>query len=384
VAVNVAIVYDRVNKFGGAERILQALHALYPTAPLFTSVYNPKTASWAKDFTVKTTFLQHIPFAKTNHEYIAPLIPMAFEDIHFDEFDVVISVTSEYGKGIITKPHTLHICYCLTPTRYLWSGYDEYFKDSFFKSLAEPAVSYLRNWDSMAAQRPDKYIAISKTVQSRIKKYYSRESDVIYPPVNLAASNWLLATNKKNEARSQKPIQHAQGEPGASSYLLVSRLVPYKRIDIAIEACNMVGLPLTIVGTGREYARLKALAGPTITFVQNLTDEALSRYYQDCTALLYTAHEDFGIAVVEAQSFGKPVIAYGMGGATETVKKGVTGEFFYTQTKEALGDVLKEFKPEKYDPKDCRDQAEKFSQARFMKEFKMQIEQIYKEYNKNR
>src|SRR3989338_8390229 len=190
--MKVALVYDRVNKWGGAERVLLALHELFPDAPLYTSVYDRKKASWADVFDpsagsgqgIKTSFLQKIPFS-TRHELFAALMPLAFESFSFDEYDLVISVTSEAAKGIITKPKTMHICYCLTPTRYLWSGYNDYFKNPYFRFISKPLVSYLRFWDKIAAQRPDAYIAISKEVQGRIKKYYGRESTVIYPSVTL-------------------------------------------------------------------------------------------------------------------------------------------------------------------------------------------------------
>ena len=180
--MKVALVYDRLNKWGGAERVLLALHKLFPQAPLYTSVYDSQKASWAKVFDVRTSFLQNFPFAMY-HELYAPLMPLVFESFNFDEFDLVISVTSEAAKGIITKPKTKHICYNLTPTRYLWSGYSEYFKNPIFRFLSLPVIVYLKFWDKIAAQRPDKYIAISKEVQSRISKYYGRESVVVYPPV---------------------------------------------------------------------------------------------------------------------------------------------------------------------------------------------------------
>src|SRR3990167_10742564 len=180
--MKVAVVYDRVNKWGGAERVLLALHEMFPDAPLYTSVYDERNAPWAKVFPrVYTSFLQKFPFAKSNHEFLALLMPLAFELFNFDEYDLVISVTSEAAKGIITKPETLHICYMLTPTRYLWSHYDLYFKNPILRFISKPAVNYLRNWDKIAAQRPDKIIAISTEVQRRIKKYYGRESDIVFP-----------------------------------------------------------------------------------------------------------------------------------------------------------------------------------------------------------
>src|SRR3989344_2621203 len=247
--MKVALVYDRVNKWGGAERVLLALHKIFPDAPLYTSVYDNDKAPWAKVFKIKTSFLQNFPFASQNHEFYAPLMPLVFESFGFDEYDLVISVTSEAAKGVLTKPKTKHVCLCLTPTRYLWSGYNNYFIDPIFKLISKPFVWYLRWWDRVAAKRPDIYIAISQEVRSRIKRYYQRESVVVYPPVELS-----------NKAKRTKHIT-----PNTKYFLVVSRLVPYKRIDVAIDACNALSYPLVIVGEGSEKKRLKELAGSTIT-----------------------------------------------------------------------------------------------------------------------
>ena len=188
--MRVALVYDRVNKWGGAERVLLALNKIFPKADLFTSVYNKEKAEWAKVFNVKTTFLQKFPLAKSSHQFYATLMPIAFENLNFEGYDLVISVTSESAKGIITKPETLHICYCLTPNRYLWSSFDDYFTNPLLRFISKPAVSYLRMWDKTSAQRPDKYIAISTAVKDRIKKYYGKDSEVIYPPSEMANDKW--------------------------------------------------------------------------------------------------------------------------------------------------------------------------------------------------
>jgi len=273
--MRVALVYDRLNKWGGAERVLLVLHKLFPDAPLYTSVYNKKKASWADVFDIRTSFLQKIPDASSSHEILAPLMPLAFESFSFDEYDLVISLTSESAKGIITKPHTLHVCYCLTPTRYLWSGYDEYFKNPYLRYLAKPAVSYLRMWDKVAASRPDRYIAISQEVKRRIKKYYDRDSEVIYPPVEFGRSTF----------------SSLGGNPPAPYFLIVSRLVPYKKIDIAIKVFNKLKLPLKIVGVGSEEKKLKNMSNNNIEFLGYLTDKELVRYYSDCCALIFPGIE---------------------------------------------------------------------------------------------
>jgi len=375
--MKVALVYDRANKWGGAERVLLALHKLFPDAPLYTAVYDRQKTPWADVFKVKTSFLQNLPFA-TRHELYAVLMPLAFESFSFDGFDLVISVTSEAAKGIITKPKTLHICYCLTPTRYLWSGYKDYFKNPFFRFISKPAVSYLRAWDKIAAQRPDAYIAISKEVQGRIKKYYGRESVVVYPPVTLVdGRRWKIEdSNLKMEDRrliypqasTLKNLPSTFYHP-SSYFLIVSRLVPYKRIDIAIRAFNKLKLQLKIVGIGSDENRLRSIAHPNIEFLGYLTERELVRYYKGCRALVFPGIEDLGLTILEAQSFGKPVIAFRGGGALETVIEDKTGEFFYPQTEEALIKKIKEFKISKYDPLKCIKNAERFSYARFRKEF---------------
>ncbi|CAN5120192.1 glycosyltransferase family 4 protein [soil metagenome] len=352
--MKVALVYDRVNKWGGAERVLLALHELFPDAPLYTSVYNAETAPWAKVFTVRTSFLQHFPFAKSSHELYALFMPLVFESFSFDEFDTVISITSEAAKGIITKPGTRHICYCLTPTRYLWSGYSEYFANYVLKFVSFPLISYLRFWDKISGSRPDQFVAISREVQKRISTYYKKDAVVIYPPVT-------LGTRYKVDTKAKKKQKQ-------DYFLIVSRLVSYKRIDLAIEACNRLKLPLKIVGTGMQEEYLKSIAGETIEFLGRLTDEQIIGYYCECTALLFPGSEDFGLTILEAQSFGKPVIAYKAGGALETIREGKTGEFFFPQTSAALERKLEKFKQNKYNSRDSIDQAKKFDKKQFFKQ----------------
>ena len=268
--MKVALVYDRVNKWGGAERVLLALHKLFPYAPLYTSVYDREKAPWAKVFDVKTSFLQRLPFA-TNHELFATLMPIAFESFSFDEYDLVISVTSEAAKGIITKPKTMHICYCLTPTRYLWSGLNEYYNQPA-AGIFNPGVrlgmklfvNKLRRWDKISSKRPDSYLSISKTVKRRIVAYYNRESKVIYPPVDTEVFN-LPKVKTLNDY-----------------FLIVSRLVPYKRVDYAIEAFSQLPYRLKIIGSGIDEKRLKKNAGKNIEFIgSDLTDRKLGWYYQN-------------------------------------------------------------------------------------------------------
>lgn len=358
--MKVALVYDRVNKWGGAERVLLALHELFPDAPLFTAVYNSITANWASVFKVHTSFLQYFPKATSAHELYGWLMPLAFESFNFDEFDVVISVTSEAAKGVITKPGTVHICYCLTPTRYLWSGYKEYFSNLFFRFVTKPIVWYLRRWDIIAATRPDVMIGISKEVQNRVRKYYNRDVALIYPPVS-------LVTGSKQETNEAKGY-----------FLVVSRLVQYKRIDIAIEACNRLKLQLRIIGNGSQKSKLQSLAGPTITFLGNLTDEELVEYYKNCRAMLFPGIEDFGLTIIEAQNFGKPVIAHKAGGAMETIIEGKTGTFFSPQTVNALIEVLKGFDEKKFNVQHMQKHAAYFGQKRFVEDWKHLLDKLKK------
>ena len=348
--MKVALVYDRVNKWGGAERVIIALRKIFPDSVLFTSVYKQDKASWAKKIKVIPSFLQKIPFAQTHHEALGLLMPLAFESLNFDDYDLVISVTSEAAKGLITKPKTKHISIILTPTRYLWSGYRDYFSNEIFRVLTFPVVLYLRFWDKIAAFRPDNLVAISSTVQSRIKKYYDLDSEIIYPPFMI---------------RTRRPKIGDPRSKDRNYFLVVSRLVPYKRVDIAVRAANAAKVRLIVIGTGNEYANLKKMAGPTIKFLNYVSDSELKYFYSNCRALIFPGVEDFGLTMVEAQAFGKPVIAYRAGGAEEIVIEGKTGHFFDKQNPAALARILKSFRPGRYNTNECRKNARRFSYEQF-------------------
>lgn len=357
--MRIALVYDRVNKWGGAERVLLVLHEMFPRAPLYTSVYTPHRTPWADVFPrVHTSFLQKLPLARRKHESLAPLMPSAFESFNFDKYDLVISVTSEAAKGIITKPHTKHICYMLTPTRYLWSGYDEYFKDQVFKGVTKPITYYLRKWDKMAASRPDKILSISKEVQKRVKKYYKRNSIVINPP------------NMLKSAESKKDKEEGR------YYLAVGRLVPYKKFDLLVKTFNETGQKLVIVGDGSEMNKLKAMAKKNIKFTGSVNDDDLVDYYKNAKALVFPQIEDFGLVAVEAQSFGVPVIAYKSGGVLDIVQEGLTGVFITRQTIDGVKEGLKEFERTKFDDRRIIGESKKFSKSRFKKEFLSAIENV--------
>jgi glycosyltransferase involved in cell wall biosynthesis len=352
--LRVALVYDRVNKVGGAERVLGVLGEIFPQAPLYTAFFDPKGAPWAKRFKVITSPATRFPLFGSFHELFPWLTPFAFESLDFSDFDLVISVTSAEAKGIITRPGTFHLCYCLTPTRYLWSGYREYFRSKAIRLLARPLVNALKRWDLIAAQRPDAYLAISGNVRKRIRQYYQRDSKVIYPPIDL--DKW-------------RPLGNAAKD---KYFLIVSRLVAYKKIDIAIEAFNQLGLSLKVVGIGRQMGGLRKMAKDNIEFLGQLTDKELLGYYQRSLAVIYPQEEDFGLVPLEAQACGTPVIAYRGGGALESVIEGKTGLFFSPQNANALVDAVKKFEALrlKIKTEDSHQNAQKFSKEIFKKNFR--------------
>lgn len=352
--MKVALVYDRVNKFGGAERVLLALHRLYPDAPLYTLVYDPPKAHWAKVFKVIPTFLNSISFLRSRHEILAPIAPMAFETLRFDEFDLVISVTSSDAKAIITKPQTRHICYCLTPTRWFFSGENEYTKDIKMKVIPKFLKHYFRTVDILTSSRPDLYIAISKEVKKRIKLYYRRSSVVIHPPID-----------DKFYSKKFVPAEKR------GFYLLVSRLVPYKRADLVIKAFNKLRLPLVVIGSGSQLPALKRLStSPNTKFLGQINDRLLIDKYRHAKAVIYPQFEDYGLVPIEAQACGTPVIAFARGGALETVKKGITGLFFKKQNVPSLIEAVEKFRSGPgFRPEKCLANAKKFSLAGFDRRF---------------
>ncbi len=361
--MKVAIVYDRVNKFGGAERVLLTLHEIFPNAPLFTSLYDKKNAKWAKAFPkVKTSFLNKVKFFQNKHEFLAPLMPLAFSLFNFDEYDLVVSVTSEFAKNIRVK--NKHICYCLTPTRYLWSHQDEYFGNKISRTLFSLLINYLKIIDKKAAKKPGVIIAISTVVQKRIKKYYNRDSKIIFPPVNSNFSktnDWLVSEPLEGVSFKNLKVKNY--------FLIVSRLVSYKKVDLAIKAFNNLNLPLVIIGTGREEKKLKKIANKNIHFAGFIDEKKLKEFYKNTKALIFPQEEDFGITAVEAQRFGVPVIAYKKGGVLDTIIDHKTGVFFTKQSMSSLKKAIEEFNNTTIDPKDCIKNSKKFSKEKFKKEF---------------
>jgi len=362
--MKVALAHDYMNQFGGAERVLEQLHDYYPHAPIYTSMYDPNAMPAAyRSWDIRTSFMQRLPLVTSRHQAYLMAYPIAFESFDLGRYDVVISNSSAFCKGVVTGPNTLHISYCLTPMRWVWR-YRDYVEREQLGSLARivlpPLIHYLRVWDFGAASRVDRYIAISTAVASRIRKYYRRESEIIPPPVDT----------------EQFTLSPTSGD----YYLTVARLAPYRRIDLIVDAFRELGLPVKIVGIGRDEARLKARATPNIEFLGRVDDETLADLYANCRGYLFPGEEDFGIAPVEAQAVGKPVVAYGAGGSLDTVIDGETGVLFPHQTARDLADAVRRLETMWFDPARIRQNAERFSVSVFRERFTSFVERAYGEW----
>ena len=357
--MKVAIVHEWLSIYGGSERVVEEIHEIFPNAPIYTLVYNEKTMPERfKGYDIRTTFVQKLPFAKTKYPNYLPLMPRAFEELDLTEYDLVISSSTACAKGVITRSDAIHICYCHTPMRYAWEFYYEYTRgmNAIKKKIIARFMHKIRIWDRLAADRVDYFIANSHYIGGRIKKYYRRESQVIFPPVNTHL--YQFVPNKK------------------IFYLIVSRLVTYKRVDLAIEAFNKLGLPLVIIGGGPEEKKLKAMAKENITFLGRLSDEEIAKYYAESKAFIFPGEEDFGITPVEAQASGTPVIAYGRGGALDTVLDGKSGILFMEQTVESLIQAVQSFEKNgvSWDAKQIKANSEQFSVQNFRYKLKSYIE----------
>lgn len=347
--MRLAIVCSWLNQYGGAERVLEVVHDMYPQAPIYTSIYAPAALPQRyRSWDIRPSFMNRLPFVKRKHQLYLPLYPLGFESLDLRGYDLVLSLTSAFAHGVITSPETQHICYCLTPARFLWN-YHGYIEREGLGRVARwlltPYLKSLRQWDRLAADRVDQFIAISRTVQQRIKKYYRREAQIIYPPV-----------------RTDIPLAHNQPE---DFFLVVSRLIPYKRIDLAVRAFNSLGLPLRIIGDGRDRKALEAMARPNIRFLGYLPDEQVQEQMARCRAFLFPGEEDFGLTPLEAMAAGRPVIAYGAGGALDYIEEGRTGLFFHQPTSEALAEAVEKLELYTFDPQYLRKQAQRFDVAVF-------------------
>ncbi|HDD25223.1 MAG TPA: glycosyltransferase family 4 protein [Chloroflexi bacterium] len=355
--MRVALVHDWLNQVGGAEDVLETLVRMFPQAPIYTSIYWREGMPAAyQTWDIRPSWMDRLPGIHHHHQPYLPLYPFSFAQTDLSVYDLVFSNKSGFCHGVRTGT-TPHICYCLTPTRYVWDfeGYSQ--REALspaIKAAVRPLVRLLRRWDYRAARRVTHFIAISRAVQERIRRYYRRSADIIYPPV---------------ETERFHPIPNPD-----DYYLIVSRLVPYKRIDLAIEAFNQLRLPLVIAGDGRDRSALEVLAGPTITFLGYVPEEELPALFAGCRAYILPGEEDFCIAPVQAQAAGRPVIAYGAGGALDTVVEGVTGVFFRPQTAEALAAAVRSFDADWVDPRACRVNAERFATHIFMARVQQFIE----------
>jgi glycosyltransferase involved in cell wall biosynthesis len=360
--VKIALVHDWLNQKGGAERVLEQLVALYPDAPVFTSMYfGDRMPESYRSWDIRTTFMQRLPAIASHHQMYMPLYPLAFRNTRLDQYDLVISNKSGFCHGVRTGPRTKHICYCLTPTRFLWM-YDSYRSRENIGGLVDFAVrrllSVLRRWDYAAAQEVDDFLAISSAVRERISCFYNRDSTILYPPVD--TERYVPADL-----------------PPEDYYLIVSRLVPYKRIDLAVRAFSQLGLPLVIIGDGRDRRRLEEIAEPNVVFRGWLPlGPEVVELFQRCRAFVFPGVEDFGIAPVEAQAAGRPVIAFAAGGSLDTVVEGETGLFFRELTAEALARTVSGFDTLQFDPQACRSNALRFSEQHFQQQFRAFVSQI--------
>ncbi|MFC1615990.1 glycosyltransferase [Patescibacteria group bacterium] len=359
--MKVAIVHDFLLKLGGAERVVNSLSKIFPEAPIYTLLYDEEKVGkiFPKDKVITSSLQKYPKFIRNRYRYLLSKMPRAIEELDFRNFDLVISSSSAYSHGIITSLDTRHICYCHSPMRYAWDWTHEYREENKIRGLKSlfvtPLLKKIRIWDQIAADRPDQYIANSKYISNRIKKYFQQDSKVIYPPVE---------------------IERFKASKNHSDYfLIVSTLTPYKKIDLAIQLFNKIGRKLVIIGEGSHRKQLENISGPNIEFLGFVDDDTAKEYMENCRAFIFPGEEDFGIAPVEAMACGKPVLAFGKGGLLETVIPGKTGEFFYDQNLNSMEDALARLLHNEsfYDYKSIRKHAEQFSEEQFINNIKKLI-----------
>lgn len=365
--MKIAIVYDWVTtRYGGAEKVLLALHEAFPEAPLFTAVANPGEATWSSVFDIKTSWIQKIPWLRTHHRWLAFLLPVAFESFDLSEFDVIISVTSSSAKGIITKPEQLHICYLLTPPRYLYSHSQEYQRDqlSFPGSglVLAPIFAYLRWWDRVATHRPDVIFPISNLIKHRCSQYYDFQTEpVVYPPV--------------------ESLLTSDGTGDGEYYLVISRLVPYKRIDLAIQVCQKMGRKLVIIGDGPDKDRLDEIAedNPLITFKGRVGQGELQSLLGGCKAVLMPGVEDFGITACEAVAAGKPVILHHKSGAAEIIRHLEQGVHLPELSLTAMTEAIQLLEENSFQSSKLKQSMRKYVTTTFVKNWRATVDQLWQQ-----
>lgn len=361
--MKIALVHDWLNQIGGAEDVLEVLVHKYPQSPIFTSIFAPDLMPERyRHWDIRTLWIDNLPIIHRRHQPYLPFYPLAWNGLYIKEFDVVLSNKSGFCHGLQFDASTVHICYCLAPTRYVWQ-LDNYIAGEGLgkptEILIRPLINLLRRWDYAAAQRVSHFIAISSAIKRRIKTFYDRDSSIIFPPVDTTRFQPAL----RNEIED--------------FFLVVSRLIPYKRIDLAVQAASELGLTLKIAGRGRDLERLKSLARDNVEFLGYVSDQDLPRLMSRCRALLFPGLEDFGITTVQAQSAGRPVIAYKGGGALDTVLPGVTGEHFHSMTVDSLKSVMAGFDASAYDPVKIREHALKFDTGVFSRKITAFVEQAW-------
>lgn len=369
--MKIALVHDYLVQHGGAERVLECFCELFPQAPIYTLIYDKNAMGKTfADRTIHTSSLQKIPFARTRHRIFPLLMPAAIEEFDFSQFDIVLSDSSSFAKGIITRPETLHVSYVHTPMRYAWDDCQKYTSDFGFPKIVEKIVPFMMNgirvWDCVSSDRVDQYIANSQFVARRIKKYYNKDAIVINPPVN--TTNFFVSDK----------------QPEKEYYLMVGRLIAYKRHDIAIDAFNKLGFSLKIIGRGPELQGLKKRAKSNIEFLERVDDHELAQYYAQAKAFIFPQEEDFGIVAIEAMAAGRPIIAYRGGDIVEHMIEGKTGIFFDTQTADALVTVVKNFDDHIFDASFIREQSLRFDREHFQRTMKNYIDDVYVKHMKDR
>ena len=362
--MKVALVHDWLTGYRGGEKVLAALCELFPKAPIYTLFYRKgSVGETIESHPIHASGLNRLLGVNHYYRYLLPLLPSAIERFDLTDFDLVISSSHCVAKGVLVRPTALHVCYCHTPMRYAWDRYSDYFPPSLKEKVAYPFIHYLRLWDVTSSHRVDRFLTNAEWVSARIEKFYRRKATVIHPFVDVDKF---------------KPIAGDLGE----YYLVVSAFAPYKRLDLAIEACSQLGRKLFIVGSGQDEAKLRRLAGPKVSFLGKLGEDDVALLYAGARALLFPGEEDFGIAPLESMSCGRPVIAFGRGGVLETVVPSVTGLFFGDRSADSLCRSILDFEnnPGRFTVQACRERAMAFSRQTFVRRFEVVLETILDEW----